>query len=67
MIAKVFVIINGDLRLIRKGLGQWTNIKGSLRFILKSEIRITSDFLKFFGIIKRKLRPIGRGLINGPI
>ena len=31
----VIVIINGDLRPIRKGLGQWTNMKGLFGFKLE--------------------------------
>ena len=44
--------------------GDWPSYLdwGSLSSILKSEIRIKFDFLKFFVIIKRGLRPIRKGL-----
>ena len=29
---KFFVIIKGDLRSVRKGLDQWTNLKGLFEF-----------------------------------
>ena len=32
---KFFVIIKGDLRSVRKGLDQWTNLKGLFEFLLE--------------------------------